>query len=176
MPLTEADDTLKQAEDFCEELTRFVGKRIHTFGNADVMATALLMTAASLLVDAAAEADIRALSAQAGRVLQVHIDRYAKRSIGTEGHPALAIEHRITLNQLSRAAALCHCRSMNACLTPPPSGERSCRRPGCPNLGKPRSQRRAGVKRTLHLCDECFVRLRADQLNDLFVRFAANQE
>jgi hypothetical protein len=75
---------------------------------------------------------------------------------------------------LGPAACVCYCRSMSARLTPPPSGE--CRRPGCPNLGKPRSQRRAGAKRTLHLCDECFEQLRADQLNDLFLQFAGDQD
>lgn len=37
--------------------------------------------------------------------------------------------------------------------------------------GKPRSQSRKGVTRTLILCDECFERLRADQLHDLFLSF-----
>jgi hypothetical protein len=37
--------------------------------------------------------------------------------------------------------------------------------------GKPRSQSRKGVMRTLILCDECFERLRADQLHDLFLSF-----
>jgi hypothetical protein len=37
--------------------------------------------------------------------------------------------------------------------------------------GKPRSQSRKGVIRTLILCDECFERLRADQLHDLFLTF-----
>jgi hypothetical protein len=39
--------------------------------------------------------------------------------------------------------------------------------------GKPRCQSRKGVTRTLILCDECFKRLRADQLHDLFLRFGA---
>jgi hypothetical protein len=53
-----------------------------------------------------------------------------------------------------------------------------CQRPGCPNIelrdagtGKPRFQSRHGDMRTLILCDECFERLRADQLRDLFLCF-----
>ena len=37
--------------------------------------------------------------------------------------------------------------------------------------GKPRFQSRKGDMRTLILCDECFERLRADQLHDLFLSF-----
>ena len=37
--------------------------------------------------------------------------------------------------------------------------------------GKPRCQSRMGAILTLHLCDECFECLRADQLHDLFLRF-----
>jgi hypothetical protein len=42
-------------------------------------------------------------------------------------------------------------------------------------MGKPRSQSRKGVKRTLHLCDECLERLPAYQLIDLFLRFGVEQ-
>ena len=37
--------------------------------------------------------------------------------------------------------------------------------------GRPRFQSRKGRIRTLHLCDECFERLPAHHLNDLFLRF-----
>ena len=37
-------------------------------------------------------------------------------------------------------------------------------------MGKLRSQSRAEGIRTLYLCDECFERLPAHQLNDLFLR------
>jgi hypothetical protein len=57
-------------------------------------------------------------------------------------------------------------------------GGHSCQRPLCPNMdlnnagaGKPRYQSRIMVKRMLYLCDECFERLSADQLHDLFLRF-----
>jgi hypothetical protein len=43
-------------------------------------------------------------------------------------------------------------------------------------MGKPRSQSRKEVTRTLHLCDQCFERLRADQLNDLFLRSVAERK
>jgi hypothetical protein len=53
-----------------------------------------------------------------------------------------------------------------------------CQRPGCLNIelrdagvGKPRFQSRMGAILTLNLCDECFERVRADQLHDLFLRF-----
>jgi hypothetical protein len=38
-------------------------------------------------------------------------------------------------------------------------------------VGKPRFQSRMGAILTLYLCDECFERLRADQLHDLFLSF-----
>jgi hypothetical protein len=56
-----------------------------------------------------------------------------------------------------------------------PADSHPCQRPGCSNFGKPRSQSRKGVKRTLHLCDECLERLPAYQLIDLFLRFADEQ-
>ena len=45
---------------------------------------------------------------------------------------------------------------------------RPCQRSGCSKLGKPRTQSRR-ASRKLHLCDECFERLPAHQLNDLFL-------
>jgi hypothetical protein len=55
------------------------------------------------------------------------------------------------------------------------SADPSCQRPGCSKLGKPRSQTRAGVTRTLNLCNECFELFPAHQLNDLFLRFVGEQ-
>jgi hypothetical protein len=43
-------------------------------------------------------------------------------------------------------------------------------------MGKPRSQSRAKVIRTLYLCDECFESLPEYQLHDLFLRFAPEQK
>jgi hypothetical protein len=42
--------------------------------------------------------------------------------------------------------------------------------------GKRGCQSRADVKRALQLCDECFERLRADQLNDLFLQVVGEQK
>jgi hypothetical protein len=41
-------------------------------------------------------------------------------------------------------------------------------------MSKPRTQSRMGIIRTLNLCDECFERLRADQLHDLFLHFGVS--
>jgi hypothetical protein len=57
-----------------------------------------------------------------------------------------------------------------------PDEQHSCRRPGCPKVGKPRSQTRVKATRTLHLCDECFERLPAHQLNDLFLQCIDEQK
>jgi hypothetical protein len=73
-----------QAEDYCAELTRFV--RAHTSGDAGVMITSLLMTAAARLVDAEDRtADLKKLTTQAARVLQLHVDRYASGRVDRVG-------------------------------------------------------------------------------------------
>ena len=54
--------------------------------------------------------------------------------------------------------------------------ERLCQRPGCPSAGKSRSQSHRKVTRTLYLCDECFERLPAHQLNDRFRQFVGEQK
>ena len=55
-----------------------------------------------------------------------------------------------------------------------PQSTRPCQRPGCLSEGQLRSQGSSGKRRTVYLCTECFAKLRADQLRDLFVRFAGN--
>jgi hypothetical protein len=51
----------------------------------------------------------------------------------------------------------------------------SCQRPGCLNQGRLRSQHAARRKlRMIYLCTECLENLRADQIYDLFRRFAEN--
>lgn len=56
-----------------------------------------------------------------------------------------------------------------------PSDMRPCQRTGCSNVGKLRTQSRKAV-RMLHICDDCFERLPAHQLNDLFLQFADTQK
>ena len=43
-------------------------------------------------------------------------------------------------------------------------------RRGCSNQGKPRSQARKRVSRTLFLCNDCFGSLSAHKLRDLFLQ------
>jgi len=78
------------------------------------------------------------------------------------------------------SSRLCYMADMKpghaAALPSERSCQSSCQRPGCPNVGKLRSQSRANVTRTLYLCDECFEFLPAHQLNDLFLEVIGKQK
>jgi hypothetical protein len=52
-----------------------------------------------------------------------------------------------------------------------PPDHRTPRRTGCANRGKLHSQSRKQVTRRIYLCNDCFGRLAAWQLTDLFKRF-----
>src|ERR1700676_1220854 len=86
------------------------------------------------------------------------------------------LEHAIPASALRVSDRLCYTADMKPRSAASPNEQHRCRRPGCPNLGKLRSQSRVNVTRTLHLCDECFDRLPAHQLNDLFLQCIGEQK